>query len=197
MKFAGDPAVDDGLKKRLIGATVLVSLAVIFIPMLLEDEPVIETGIYKTNIPKPPGEPFPHSALPDQQQDLALPPRELVKPVRKTAPKPSAEPAAKPELPSEVTKVIKPEPEKTRVGLAAWVIQVGSFSNRENADRLIASLRKAGFNAFIEQTEVKGKQLYRVRVGPEISKEKAREMLKRLDTTLKPMKLKGTLESYP
>jgi len=36
--------VDDRLKRRLIGAAVLASLAVIFVPMLVEDEPVPVPG---------------------------------------------------------------------------------------------------------------------------------------------------------
>jgi len=83
-----------------------------------------------------------------------------------------------------------------RVGLTAWVIQVGSFSNQANAEGLVKKLQKKKFPAFLEQTDVKGKTLYRVRVGPEIDQKLAQQLLKKLDRTLKPMKLKGTLKRY-
>ena len=43
--------MDDKLKRRLIGAAVLASLAVIFVPMLVEEEPVPGEGISGSNIP--------------------------------------------------------------------------------------------------------------------------------------------------
>lgn len=198
--------MDDALKKRLLGAAVLVSLAVIFVPMLLEDEPVIETGIYKTNIPGQPDKPFPPSALPGEQQVLSLPPEERVKPlVAPEAPiesKPAVQPVEQTPEQESVVKAGKPASQpkplaKPRVGLSAWVIQVGSFSRKQNADALVESLRKEKFSAFIEQTELNSKTLYRVRVGPEISRDKAEQMLARLNEVVKPMKLTGKLKSYP
>jgi DedD protein len=189
--------VDDGLKKRLLGATVLVSLAVIFVPMLLEREPVVETGIYKSNIPPAPERDFSSSVLPLQEEDLSEPPTDLgqveraspqsadrVEAASKPAPKPQAKPSA------------TPAP-KERVGLSAWVIQVGSFSNKDNADRLVEELRKKKYEAFSEQVEVGGKSLTRVRVGPEIDHAKAEQMLIRLNRELAPKKLKAKLKSYP
>ncbi|MEJ2213837.1 MAG: hypothetical protein P8Y20_07200 [Gammaproteobacteria bacterium] len=44
--------MDNALKKRLIGAAVLASLGVIFIPMLLEEDTVIDSDIYSSNIPE-------------------------------------------------------------------------------------------------------------------------------------------------
>jgi len=43
--------MDDGLKRRLIGATVLVSLVVIFVPMLLQREPVARAGDTRQQYP--------------------------------------------------------------------------------------------------------------------------------------------------
>jgi DedD protein len=46
--------VDESLKRRLVGATVLVSLIVIFVPMLLEDESGRTPAIEGSNIPPRP-----------------------------------------------------------------------------------------------------------------------------------------------
>lgn len=46
-------------------------------------------------------------------------------------------------------------------------IQAGAFAEQTNADRLLEKLRAAGIGpAFVRQDTVKGRPLYRVRVGP-------------------------------
>ncbi|WP_100640731.1 SPOR domain-containing protein [Marinobacter salexigens] len=59
----------DGLKQRIIGALVLISLAVIFVPMVF-DEPHSERTSTSINIPEEP--PFPEVETPEM--DLATPP---------------------------------------------------------------------------------------------------------------------------
>ena len=49
----------------------------------------------------------------------------------------------------------------------------------------------------MEQAEISGKQVYRVRVGPVVDRGQAEEMLVGLNRQLKPMKLKGALTRYP
>jgi len=51
-----------------------------------------------------------------------------------------------------------------------------------NADRVIEKLRNSGFQVpEAELINIKGKDLYRVIVGPMISEEKANNLLKRVD----------------
>jgi len=90
------------------------------------------------------------------------------------------------------------EPQTTapRVGLSAWVIQVGSFSKRGNADKLVKTLQGKKYAAFTDQVGVKGKILHRVLVGPEVDKKRAEQMLDKLNKYLKAQKLKGRLKSY-
>jgi DedD protein len=47
-----------------------------------------------------------------------------------------------------------------------FVVQLGSFSSRENADRLVHDMTARGFTAFIAPITTNGRELYRVRVGP-------------------------------
>ncbi|MEH6357276.1 MAG: sporulation protein, partial [Marinobacter sp.] len=62
----------DGLKQRIIGALVLISLAVIFVPMIF-DEPHSGRNSTSINIPEEPPfpevstEPPPQAAMPDYQ----------------------------------------------------------------------------------------------------------------------------------
>ncbi len=170
--------MEEGLKRRLVGATVLVSLIVIFVPMLLEGEPVVEVGIFKSNVPTQTDDDFSSRVLP--LASTVVTPAPLIDDRTE-----EAEASAKPKKPS-----------KPRVGLSAWVIQVGSFSNRDNAEGLVEKLQAKKFPAFLEQTEVEGKTLFRVRVGPEIDEKLAQKLLKNLNKTLKPLKLKGSLKKY-
>lgn len=192
--------MDERLKKRLVGATVLVSLVVIFVPMLLEHEPVIETGIIKSNIPPRPETDFSSRVLPLESETLSPSLDEIV-PLQSE--ENSGQVQALPQKPKikaqskkPVTKTVKPAPVEQRVGLSAWVVQVGSFGKRENAERVEKLLKSKKFPAFIERAGVKGKTLFRVKVGPEIDRKLAEQMLTQVNRQLKPMKLKGKLESY-
>jgi DedD protein len=55
----------------------------------------------------------------------------------------------------------------------AWVVQVGVFGKKQNAEGLKKSLQGAGYKAFIDEIQRNSRSLYRVLVGPVISKEKA------------------------
>ena len=55
----------------------------------------------------------------------------------------------------------------------AWVVQVGVFGSKTNAEGLKKSLQGAGYKAFIDEIQRNSKPLYRVLVGPVISNEKA------------------------
>ncbi|MCP3871509.1 MAG: hypothetical protein GY703_26070 [Gammaproteobacteria bacterium] len=195
--------MDEGLKKRLIGATVLVSLVVIFVPMLLQHEPVIEQGIEQTNIPPQPTKEFTSGLLPPETERLVLP-IEQITPLQRTRPPKASTPdkpvvAPKPDKTPEIAQKPSTTPKKTEIkaGLSAWVIQVGSFSHRRNADNLVKTLREKKFSAFMESVDLKGKRLYRVRVGPEVDRGQAEAMLVQLNRVIKPFKLKGTLTTYP
>jgi DedD protein len=47
-----------------------------------------------------------------------------------------------------------------------FVVQLGSFGSRDNAERLVRDMTAKGFSAFIAPTTTNGRDLYRVRVGP-------------------------------
>lgn len=165
--------MEQALKQRLIGAAVITALAAIFVPMLFDD-PVDDKGalVSELAIPEPPTSTFKSSItrLPgNAEQVLKLPPPEP--------------------LVTEPTESVPEEPVQTSAGqkkkgqqMVRWVIQVGSFSQKEKALDLRNKLRKQGFSAFNESivTEAKGK-LYRVRVGPELDKKRAEAMQAKLE----------------
>lgn len=78
--------------------------------------------------------------------------------------------------------------------VSGWVVQLGSFSVEKNALKLRDRLRKKGHASFVEAYKHNGKTSYRVRVGPELSRELAEQLKNRLkeETTLS-----GLVMSFP
>jgi len=64
--------------------------------------------------------------------------------------------------------------------LVRWVVQVGSFSSSESAEAQVAQLRLAGLPAFSEKITSSKGSVYKVRVGPEINRDNASELAKRI-----------------
>jgi hypothetical protein len=62
-----------------------------------------------------------------------------------------------------------------------WAVQLGVFSNKDNAEKLAADLRKQGYAAFLSQlTTDSGELRHRVRIGPQKDRDGAEEMARRL-----------------
>ncbi len=205
--------MDERLKQRLVGAAVLVLLAVIFVPMVLDRPSDRDVRIEHPPLPPEADSDFSSRIVPLTEpktpllqaapRSRAAPPMDPPKPAEpmepeKTVAATAALPAAeeKPDLPAEPV----PEPEqvakasKVEQAPAAWAIQLGSFSSAKNAVALREKLTKLGYVAFIETAEVQGKEITRVFVGPELAKERAGELVKKLQAETK---LKGMVVQYP
>lgn len=213
----------DGLKQRIIGALVLVSLAVIFVPMIF-DEPHSRRESTAITIPEEP--PFPEVDLPDQSgEEVTTPPVATESPETESAgngyriieePAPGAlpereslseaEPAAEPKTrPAEPEKAVvseseatKPEPEAAKRVLVAgaeiadkaefsgslagaWVVQLGSFGNANNAQRLRDKVLEMGYGAHLQQVSRGDTSLTRVFSGPFVNKDDAARAKAALD----------------
>ncbi|MDH4019825.1 MAG: SPOR domain-containing protein [Xanthomonadales bacterium] len=64
--------------------------------------------------------------------------------------------------------------------LVRWVVQVGSFSQEKSADDLVARLRLAGLSAFSEKVSSSAGTAYKVRIGPELDRDRAAELARRV-----------------
>lgn len=176
--------VDEKMKQRLVGAVVLVALVVIFVPMLLDDEPMVTSGITKSNIPPQPKSNFPTRIVAQKEVKSLVSTVSKAESAKATSPRIEEKPA---------TATAKPA-SKTRVGLSAWVVQVASFEKRANAHKLMKRLQVKKLSAFVEQASVDRKTVFRVRVGPEVDHKKAEEIRNRIK---REFKLKGQIERYP
>jgi DedD protein len=83
--------------------------------------------------------------------------------------------------PPSQAAVVNPGRTTATPGLQRWVLQLGSFSKKGNAEALVGKLRGQGFNAYTESFPVAGKgTMFRVKVGPELEKKSALATQKKL-----------------
>jgi DedD protein len=178
--------VNDGrLRNRLVGALVLVCLAVIFIPMILTGEGSLDIAPRGPVIPPEPDYKFPESVV-----SKSLPPPTPAPETEVTVVE--AEPAdvqtddVAPLRTDETSAAVEtnPPPEVgarlAAKGVPAWAVQVGSFSNQNSALRLRDELRARKFAAYVEAVKTKDTTLYRVRVGPELQEALAQALRERV-----------------
>lgn len=113
-------------------------------------------------------------------------------PVEKTQPEPQPEPPAQTQTPkpSQPKPAPEPKPPAARPAVvdAGWIVQLGSFSNRANAQGLADKTSAQGFSSYLMPIERSGKTLYRVRVGPP---RKTRDEAARLADDLRKAGFKG------
>jgi len=209
-------------------------LAVIFIPMVLDNSSRQDIEINETNIPPAPDIDFKSEVIQVEELAAIEPPQlpleplpsgltsaETVTPAALPESAPSSEndtsgiqvqtepvvssptttesepvAATKPEQPTNVTDT-KPanadtDPVPAQVppadtsarSMSAWVIQLGSFSSQENADSLVRRLQTNGFPGYVEQVKSGTDTVFKVRVGPELSRSQAETIQKNLKTRL-------------
>ncbi|WEK29557.1 MAG: SPOR domain-containing protein [Candidatus Pseudomonas phytovorans] len=190
--------LDKGMKQRMVGALVLVALAVIFLPMLFtrEDEmrqvhveapqapampslPEVKVG--PVAVPEPQAiaeEPQQPPVVVDESTAPAATPSQpitpspqtqaQVQPARPQAPAPA--PAPKVEAKPAATPAPAASSKIDVNGLpVSWSIQLASLSNRAGAEKLQQALRSQGYNAYIRAAG----GMNRVYVGPLIERAEA------------------------
>ena len=161
-------------RHRIVGAVILVALAVIFLPMLLSDRPP-ETGPGGATGTATPNTrtvvmPVTPPAVTSKKMEETVP---VVKTVIVPVEPPSEIPAAvkAPPPPDTPYSPARPAPESKTAKPAAsvengWVVQAGAFAHLENARRLQQKLKQKGYSALLDPPNpAKGKTV-RVEVGP-------------------------------
>lgn len=174
--------LDKGLLQRMVGALVLIALAVIFVPMLFtrQDElrhvtvdapamPAAPGGatieMQPAEVPEPQSVPEGFEIIEEEAPQDTSPaataevsePAKPIEPMEPAAPAKPLEPAAaEPRLDSNNLPV-------------SWSIQLASLSNRASAENLQKTLRSQGYNAYIRTAD----GMNRVFVGPLVERAEA------------------------
>ncbi len=198
--------MDRQLLERLIGAGVLVVALVIVVPAILDGS---DDADRQTATPATTDEPHrTHTIRPDRSTESPPVAREVTEPVSDTkegqepamtaavtSSKSLSETAVKPPQPVKPTpavtkpveKKVSPKPSAVSrpkpvepMPKTGWVVQLGSFSSKQNARRLADEVSGRGFKTFLMPLDRSGKTLYRVRVGPRDTRAQATELAGRL-----------------
>ncbi len=182
--------MDKALKQRLVGASVLIALAVIVLPMLLSGRPQGSTQqSQKIDLPPRPGElsfetrRFPVSDNPadatkrPRKSTITTTVRDDIPADKKSTPTeidPTSTAGAADTTPFPVPQEVKPaETSPPPVNTAPpvnsdtrYVVQVASLGSAENASRLMKSLQQQGYTVLMDVVDSDVGRLNRVRVGP-------------------------------
>ena len=183
--------MDQQLKERLIGITALVLVAIVFIPMFFK-----------------------------KSTDLALREKENVEFINENESefisklKPMTETAAIEDNNTQITAVEEPtqitaveeqvnkdkvSSKTVEMGQMNWIVQIGSFSSKENAEKLNKKVKKAGFRSFVNPITIDDKTMHQVCLGPEYDMTAANELLKEIKDWIdkNKMNLTGIVKKYP
>lgn len=184
--------VDRRLLQRIVGALVLVALAVIFVPMLFNRDdadqqiavdapampetpaaPIIETQ--PVEVPEPAVEAIPEDYEIIEEDSVA----ESSIPANPIDPVPAeAQPAseASEQAVTAAPPLMPENAEEQRLDTAnlpvSWSVQLASLSSRENAEKLQKTLRSQGYNAYIRTAD----GMNRVFVGPLVERAEANRL---------------------
>ena len=186
--------MDRALKERIIGAAALVLVVVLVVPVFLDGPPGGDE-IVRKNVPLPGQaqqetktvvldrdrtDPVPSNGGSEATQSKPEPQRMAAQP--QTEP-PPAETKSEPTPTQLAAATENPVPKNAAVFASTtgmWAVQLGSFGDQANAEKLAADLRKQGFAAFLSQLSTSSGQLHRVRIGPQKDRESAEAMAARL-----------------
>ena len=227
--------LDQTIKQRLLGAVVLIALAIIFLPGILgkknvnkqfqskipaqpqltrqaeqtiseqttseqttseqttseqtitdgdESESRLTDAAVESNserVPQTETQPQsqPNSPIDNQAQSTAQSAAQANSASTKTHPGQDLKNAAtEPDKTAQATQAVVKEQQHGFPLKSSWIIQVGSFSSRTNAQVLSDKLEQAGLKAFVRHVNIKDKKmLYRVYVGPWLKKKQAQAKL--------------------
>jgi len=178
--------MDERLKRRLVGAAVLVLAAVVFVPMLLDQGGGAPQQPPRM-VPSPPPRIVPTQpprivpTQPPDDADARVVPLNRNAPVAAPVP---AKPTPAEDKPAART-TIAPAPAEP----PGFAVQLGSFSKADNARGLRDKLVAGGYKAFLKSSG----SVSRVYVGPQRSRAEAEKMLKKLRTDTK---LKGIVVNF-
>ncbi len=202
--------MDKALKQRLVGASVLIALAVVVLPMLLGGRPGDKTQqAQKIELPPQPAEldfetrrypvgekapaspdsgaakikPLPTPA--DSAVEVPAPPAPDPGPgVAETMQSPEETPGAEatPEATAEEPATLVPAPQPPSGQGGRYIVQVASFGAIDNANRLSETLRGYGYDVMSDTVKSEVGTLHRVRVGPYVSESEANRVVSRLQT---------------
>lgn len=194
------------LKHRLIGAAVLAAVAVLLLPSFFKEKKEYHVST-KSQIPAAPGvvaeefkapQPVPNIEPAPAPETMFVPTDSASElPVSEIPPTTVAAPSSASVSSAASTKVVSstvtaqtassvPAMPLNQKGLPdAWVVQVGSFTTKEAANKLRDDLQADGQKAYVRTTTSGNTAISRVYIGPKLDKNQALALKEQMDRRLK------------
>ena len=184
--------MERALKERIIGAAILVLFVVLVVPIFLDGPPNDNEVVSERVLLPGQDAQSTQTVVLERNRTEPVPPasdsggtvtkESESKPAQPKTKETPAPPAAKkqPDKAPPVAATAEPKAAPAASPTGMWAVQLGSFSNKENAEKLAADLRKQGYAAFLSQLGTGSGQLHRVRIGPQKDRESAEAMAGRL-----------------
>ena len=177
------------IKQRFVGFVVLVAIAVIFWPIVFVtpdnaddfELPVFEMPPKPTVAVSERREPVldkvDQSILPEIPEQQ--PP--IVQPVDIASPMPDVALVDADEEPEQQASALE-RAEFDAQGLpVSWELQVATFSSSQRAEEIALELRNKGHKAYVSAVTIDGKNLFRVRIGPKMQKQRLQDLQPGID----------------
>ncbi len=200
--------MNSALKQRLVGAIVLVALAVIFVPSflrekqvepvntetLIPDPPERETMTFESPTPPDDVEPAPAPEtmfMPDDSREQPV--ADSLEQARAQEASESASGADTGETTSGGTRDNAGDDDgesdsdlpEAASEEGAWVVQVASLSSADSARKLRDRLQDEGHRAYVREASTSSGQVSRVYIGPKIERAQAEAIKAAVDESLK------------
>ncbi|WP_158968472.1 SPOR domain-containing protein [Paraglaciecola sp. L3A3] len=195
------------LKNRLVGTIIVVAIAVIFLPDLLDGKKESKRALFvdlptkpKMKEVKAPSEFDTSNIQASASRKIEIVTEQAVddpkltetnEPITAAVEKdlPDAEITPKPGVDVKIADkpntslgeqtVVEQDPDKLLLN-SGWVVQLGSFRHQKNVNDLLGKLEKAGYRAFSRPVKTQTGNLTKVFVGPDLDKKKLQDALSHL-----------------
>ena len=185
------------LKHRLIGAAVLAAVAVLLLPSFFKEKKDYQVST-KSQIParpnliaeefKPP-QPVPNIEPAPAPETMFAPteaaPEQTVTATVSSAAASSSASLAATKVPTTPVSSVAAMPLNQQGLPDAWVVQVGSFTSKEAANKLRDDLQADGQKAYVRTTTNGNSSISRVYIGPKLDKNQALALKEEMDRRLK------------
>ena len=190
------------LKHRLVGAAVLAAVAVLFLPSFFKDKQAHSVNT-KSQIPARPNiapeefkapQPVPNIEPAPAPENMFVPDEGIIEQpvVAEVSSAASSVVASKSASSSPIKTSAASAPTAVNnmplnsQGLPdAWVVQVGSFTTKEAANKLRDELQAEGQKAYVRTVANGGSSISRVYIGPKLDKAQAQAIKAQMDKRLK------------
>jgi len=201
MARTAEPDIEFDPRHRIVGAIILVTLAVVVLPLILDERPAAfhaepsaavtaadaepvkaaKIIVKKLGEDKPASATARSEAAPAPAKAETTPQAKETRVVVKklntdkaTTPTVTAsKPDSKPVAKAETTTSTPVKTTSPAITMPHWAVQVGTFSNPGNVRRLSKQLKEHGYSLMLKDVNLKQGSAVRVRVGPYTSRASA------------------------